>query len=176
METGAEEILLTNLFDEDCSVFPELYAKRWGIETAYGILKNRLCAESFSGHTVNTVLQDLWASMVLMNLVAVLRDEADIQVQQKRSKKSNKHVYAPNTGALIVSLRDEFIFCCLRENSALGSLRLSGLISKIARSVLPLRPGRSTPRKPLSPTNVRFPINCKNRLAYVVDIGFHTHP
>jgi len=165
LKTGEEETLITNLFDADCSDFPELYAKRWGIETAYGTLKNKLCVESFSGKTVNTVLQDLWASMVLMNLVATLRDEANQAVKAARERKPNKHEYATNTGALIVSLRDEFIFCCLRKNSYLGSLRLNKLISMISRSVLPVRPGRTSPRPPHNKEKKRFPINSKSRLA-----------
>ena len=68
LRSGQTETLVTNLFDADCADFPELYAKRWGIETAYNTLKNKLCVESFSGKTVNSILQDLWASMVLMNV------------------------------------------------------------------------------------------------------------
>jgi len=165
LKTGEEETLVTNLFDADCSDFPELYAKRWGIETAYGTLKNKLCVESFSGKTVNTVLQDLWASMVLMNLVATLRSEADQVVKATRLQKPNKHEYATNTGALVVSLRDKFIFCCLRKNSYLGSLRLGKLVSEISRSVLPVRPGRSSPRPPHNKEKKRFPFNSKSRLA-----------
>ena len=165
LKTGEEETLVTNLFDMDCSDFPELYAKRWGIETAYGTLKNKLCVESFSGKTVNTVLQDLWASMVLMNLVSTLREEANQVVKATRKQKPNKHEYVANTGALVVSLRDEFIFCCLRKNSFLGALRLQKLISKISRSVLPLRPGRTSPRSPHNKEKKRFPINSKSRLA-----------
>jgi hypothetical protein len=164
LPTGEEEILVTNLFDEDCSVFPELYAKRWGIETAYGILKNRLCVENFSGRSVNTVLQDLWASMVLMNAVSVLRDEADILVQEERAHKENKYKYTPNTGDLIVTLRDEFIFSCLRDDNESGAMRIPSIIATIARSVLPIRPGRHCSRKSTHSQNRRFPLNCKSRL------------
>jgi hypothetical protein len=162
--TGEEETLVTNLFDMDCAEFPDLYAKRWGIETAFGTLKNKLCVESFSGKTINTIFQDLWASMVLMNLVSVLRDEADVLVKAKREGKPNKYEYVPNIGALIVSLRDEFIFCCLRDDSSLGAARLEELVEEISRCVSPVRPGRSVPRPPHNNEKQRFPINSKSHL------------
>lgn len=164
LSSGEEETLVSNLFDVEGSEFRELYAKRWGIETAYATLKNKLCVENFSGKTVNSIYQDLWASMVLMNMVSVIEKEADGLVKEKRQGKSNKYEYAPNKGALIVSLRDEFIFCCLRENVHIQDIRLDELMHEIARCVLPIRPGRSSPRPPRSKTNLRFPVNNKSHL------------
>ncbi len=164
LPTGEEETLVTNLFDEDSSDFPALYFRRWNIETAYGTLKNKLCVENFSGKTVNSILQDLWASMVLMNLVSTMNKETTEKVRSERAGKSNKYEYAPNIGAMVVSLREDFIFCCLRNNSCLGSLRLSRLVSKIARCVLPIRPGRSSPRPSYSNEKLRFPLNLKSHL------------
>jgi len=164
LNNGDVETLVTNLFNEDCDAFPELYAKRWGIETAYNILKNRLCVENFSGRTINTVFQDFWASMVLMILIAVMGAEANLDVQALRDGKHNKHRYKPNIGNLVVTLRDEFIVCVFREMESHSDHHLQRIIDTIARSVLPIRPGRSSPRNGFSRQNMRFPANSKSRL------------
>ena len=48
-ETSSEEILLTNLTDDefDIEALKELYHLRWNVETAYNVLKNRMKIEEF---------------------------------------------------------------------------------------------------------------------------------
>ena len=164
-EKGEVKTLITNLFEEESSVFEELYALRWGVETAYETLKSQVCVEAFSGRTVNSIYQDMWASMVLMNMMAVVRDEAQVKVDEERKDKVNKHKYAPNIGHLIITLRDEMIFCRLRKDSELSAEQLERVVTKIAGCVRPVKPHRSTPRKPSRSERKRIPDNCKNRLA-----------
>ena len=65
LDSGVEEILITNLFDESFKIedFKELYFKRWGVEIKYDELKNRLEIENFSGVTKIAVEQDFYASI-----------------------------------------------------------------------------------------------------------------
>jgi len=142
------ETLLTNLFDLDESEFSALYQLRWGIETSYFVLKRELCVEKFSGKTVNSIYQDFWASMFLINAVAVFNAEADEKVQQSRKGKQNKHVYKPRTSDLIVTLRDRFIFAVLHDKGLIRDFVIAQLIKTIARSVTPIRKERHFPRSP----------------------------
>jgi hypothetical protein len=64
LSTGEVETLVTNLSHLPKEAFIELYALRWGIETAYFRLKQEICVEKFSGKSPNTIRQDFWASMV----------------------------------------------------------------------------------------------------------------
>jgi len=70
LETGEIETLITNIdrrvFKQDA--FMELYFLRWGIETRYDVIKNKLQIEDFSGKTVVSVLQDFYATMYLCNI------------------------------------------------------------------------------------------------------------
>jgi hypothetical protein len=146
LESGEIEILATNLFDLPDALFPELYALRWGIETAYFRLKRELCVEKFSGKTPNSIRQDFWASMVLLNAVAVFQREADEAVLDRQEGKPLKHEYRARTSGLIITLRDRFIFAVLCGNPLISALEMEDVIRTMAREVSPVRPDRSFPR------------------------------
>lgn len=155
LDCGEIEMLVTNLFDIPQDEFPALYAMRWGVETLYHELKRVVCVEKFSGKTPNSIRQDFWASMVLIIYAAIFQNEADQEVAQRQKDKRLKHTYRARTTDLIITLRDRFIFACLSGNSQLADTELRSLMREIARSVSPVRPGRSFPRvhKPLAATN-----------------------
>jgi hypothetical protein len=56
LDSGELETLATNLFELPEELFPELYALRWKIESAYFLLKEELCVEKFTGKTPNSAL------------------------------------------------------------------------------------------------------------------------
>lgn len=147
---GEEEVLVTNLFNLRCEQLGELYAMRWGIETYYNQLKNVICVEKFSGRTENAIRQDFWASMVLMIATAVFRQEADAIVRQAHEHKDNKHTYRVKTSDLVVTLRDHFIFNVLRQKSRAVNKAIQNIMLLATRSLSPVRPGRSFPRRPPS--------------------------
>jgi hypothetical protein len=146
LPSGEIETLVTNLFDLEGSLFPELYALRWKIENAYFILKRELCVEKFTGKTPNSIRQDFWAGMVLLNSVAVFQEEADEVVQERYENKPVKHEYRARTSGLIVTLRDRFIFAVLCGVPMLAPEEMEHIIRMMAREVSPIRPGRSYPR------------------------------
>ena len=100
LSTGELEVLATNLLDDSkypTDLFGELYAHRWGIETYYGLLKGRLNLENFSGRTVESIFQDVHATIFLSNFESVItRDSADQlkadSVEHKYSKDVNRAV------------------------------------------------------------------------------------
>ena len=58
----------------------ELTFARWGIEEDYKTLKSRLQIEQFSGKKVQTVLQDIYATVIHKNIVALACQCAQHQV------------------------------------------------------------------------------------------------
>ena len=61
------EVLITSLIDEKLypiSTFKEIYNLRWGVESYYGIIKERLNLENFSGRTVLSIKQDFHATLL----------------------------------------------------------------------------------------------------------------
>jgi hypothetical protein len=146
LPSGEVETLLTNLFETPSPGLPELYALRWGIETAYFRFKRELCVEKFSGKTPNSIRQDFWASIVLLNSVAVFQCEADEAVRKRQEGKGNKHQNRARTSDLIITLCDRFVFAVLCGNPMHSSLEVESIIKTMARAVSPIRPGRSFPR------------------------------
>lgn len=147
LSTGEIETLATNLFDVPETLFPDLYALRWGIETAYFRFKQELCVEKFSGKTANSIYQDFWASMVLLNSVAVFQHEADMAIVERQITKQVRHQNRARTSDLIVTLRDRFVFAVLCGEIIFSDLEIERIIITMARTVSPVRPGRSFPRQ-----------------------------
>ena len=68
LDNGTVEVLATNILSKkilETEDFKELYAKRWGIETYYDVLKNRLSLENFTGKTALAIRQDFHATIFL---------------------------------------------------------------------------------------------------------------
>ena len=68
---GDEKIVATNLSDKDFNTeeIAHLYTLRWGIETVYDDLKNKLEIENFTGTKTNIILQDVYAAILLSNII-----------------------------------------------------------------------------------------------------------
>jgi hypothetical protein len=145
LPSGDVETLATNLFDLPEALLPELYGMRWGVEVYYFRLKRELCVEKFSGKTPNSIRQDFWASMALMNAVAVFQRQADAVISQRQSP-SAKHKTRARTCGIIVTLRDRFIFAVLCGKPEFADREIPAIVKAMAREVSPIRPNRSFPR------------------------------
>jgi hypothetical protein len=162
LPSGEVEILITNLMDFDEDSLKELYSMRWRIETMYHKLKRELCVENFSGKTPNSVRQDFWASMVLLNAVAVFQADADQVIAERQKPLPVKHLNRARTSNLIITLRDKFVFSSL--SLAPDFLETTDDIIKImARSLSPVRPDRHFPR-PVRPFHKDVNLNLKSHL------------
>lgn len=117
LKTGEEEILISSLLNNtkyNTSLFSDLYFQRWGIEEFYKEFKHKLEVENFSGKSVLSVFQDVYAKVFTANITNILATDA----MMKLKKKKRKYVYKINrTNAynkmknLIVLLFDEQIRC-----------------------------------------------------------------
>ncbi len=95
---GETEILITTLLDSKkypTKIFKKLYFMRWGVETFYDELKNKLKVEHFSGYSDTTIQQDLYCAVfMLLDLQSVivngLNDELEV------INESRKHDYKVN--------------------------------------------------------------------------------
>ncbi len=145
LPSGDIETLITNLFDLPSSSLPELYGLRWGVEVAYFRLKRELCVEKFSGKTPNSIRQDFWASMAVLNAVAVFQQNAD-EVVNERQRPTAKHKMRARTTGIIITLRDRFIFAVLCGKRKFADREIANVLRAMAREVSPVRPGRSYPR------------------------------
>jgi hypothetical protein len=89
LDNGEPEWLVTSLDEEALSEdeAKELYTKRWGIETKYGFIKNKLQLENFSGKTVVAIKQEFYAAVYLSNLCSAVAKAADVEIENEDLKK-----------------------------------------------------------------------------------------
>jgi hypothetical protein len=76
-------VYVTNLFDDEkyrSSEIHELYKSRWKVETNIGHLKNTLGLEKIKSKNHNSVLQDIYAHLIVLSLAA----KAEISASKKR--------------------------------------------------------------------------------------------
>jgi hypothetical protein len=165
LESGVEEVLITNLLDKDFKVedFKALYFKRWGIEIKYNELKNRILLENFTGDTPIAVKQDFYVSVYLANMAAIAKIEADESIKERNAGKVLKYEYKVNINLLIGKLKDNFVLMMLEEKPKKRTTMFKKIMKEISRNVVPIRPGRSFERKKGLRSN-KFPLNQKRAL------------
>jgi hypothetical protein len=161
LPSGETETLISNLFELESEKFPDLYFKRWPIETKYDILKNKLAIENFTGYIENVIRQDFWSTMYLCNLAAVAKEEANAEIQKERKDKTNRYEYVPNLSNVIATLRDYFARACFAQSAEERQNYLNFIMAAIKRAVVPIRPNRAIQR-PVSPRKSKFHHNRKS--------------
>lgn len=74
------EYLATNLSPLECTTedIGYIYQRRWGIETAFEILKNKLQCENFTGIIPDLIEQDIYASIFVFNLSLHLVADSEV--------------------------------------------------------------------------------------------------
>lgn len=128
------EYLLTNL---PADRFPmqklkDLYHMRWGIETSFRDLKYSVGLVNFHSRKYGFLEQEIWARLLLYNFcMAICRHAV-------RGRRTARHACKANFSEAVFYCRD-FILSIIRG----APLKLDQLIS---RGLLPIRPGRSSPR------------------------------
>lgn len=149
LSSGETEVLVTNISDKRMGIraFSTLYFKRWGIETKYDEIKNKLEVENFSGKTLNAVKQDFFITMYMANVTAIACWEAQVTVDIQHAHKDNKYEYHINVNHAIGTLKDRFIAAMLENNPKKRKNLISHILALLAHHSVPTRPNRSVTRK-----------------------------
>ena len=133
------ETLITNL---DINAFPPeelkyLYHLRWGIETSFRQLKYTVGLSLFQSKKVEYITQEIFARLTMYNFCELITSHVVIQ------NKRRKYVYQTNFTAAVHICR-QFL------RGAVAPPKVEALIKM---QVVPIRPGRSTPRRT---KNIKF--------------------
>ena len=145
LSTGEIEVLATTLLDRTqfpTSLFQNLYHLRWPVEEDYKVLKSRIEVENWSGKSVLAVYQEFHAAVFTKNLTAILAQPAQQEVAQQSQQK--QHDYQINMTNLISKMKDTIVHLLL--DTDIVSL-LQALWQQMVKTIEPIRPGRSFPRK-----------------------------
>lgn len=143
------EILATNLFSQEFSTekLAQIYKMRWGIETNYDNIKNKLCVENFTGVSKIAVLQDFYATMFLWNLTGMLAYELKDDIESQHRTEGNKNEYQLNISMTISTLKENVVELVMCENKRKSGRILRRIYKALYRSVVAVRPNRNFPRK-----------------------------
>ena len=133
------ETLITNLHKDSFPVneLKNLYHLRWGIETSFRQLKYTIGLSLFQSKKVEYITQEIFARLTMYNFCELITSYVVIQ------KKRRKYVYQTNFTAAVHICRQ-----FLR-----GTVSPPKVEALIEQQVVPIRPGRSTPRKA---KNIKF--------------------
>jgi len=145
LDNGMIEVLATNILDDkvlQTSDFMELYARRWGIETYYDVLKNRLSLENFTGLTALAVKQDFYATIFLANYEAMLVYDTNLELQEKAG--DNKYAQQVNKAQSFNAIKHKAFDIFYSNKSLTKQMKL--LEKLFAINPVPIRPNR--PVKP----------------------------
>ena len=160
---GTKEILITNILDPSFTVeeFKYLYHLRWGIETKYDDIKNKLELENFSGTTPLAIRQDFYATLFLNNLASLMILENQDEIDRRNDVSNNKYQYKINVNAVVSELKESVILLLITDSKRKKKKILKNIYTFISHSVVPIRPNRSFERTNKHRTN-KYHLNNKS--------------
>lgn len=135
------EYLVTNITDPSISpaMLYNLYFERWNIETKYRELKEWWELEEFTGTSCNSIEQELYINLLLSNISALVKSEADNIVKQKAFVK-NKWAYQSKRTFIIGEVKalvPELLFMSMEILPV-----ITNLIVKASKKRSQIHPGR----------------------------------
>lgn len=157
LDDGTIEVLATSLLDEKkypSMIFKDLYFCRWGIETNFDRLKNKIEIENFTGLSTLSILQDYYANMFILNLQSIIA--RDVQSEIDEDKTGSKHKYNVNKNLSLGYMKDRVVN--ILTSSRQGYMDELRDLFKIEPN--PIRKGRKFPRNLLH-SNRKYNINQK---------------
>ena len=137
------EFLLTDLSAEEMPLadMAELYHLRWNIETAFRTLKENLRMNEYSGRRERLILQDIYCSVWLLNLLSLY--VADLGHETAKGRKHRTRINMNNAIGILKTMLVRALFHPCRNERKRAEERIR---KEILAYVCPVRPGRSYSR------------------------------
>lgn len=139
------ECIITNLPQDRFSTdeIRRLYAKRWGIETSFRELKYAVGLTRFHSKKTEYIMQEIWSRMTLYNFCEIITCAVVVE-----KNKSRKHTYQVNyTRAIHIC----HYYLSVKKEKAPPDVEYL-----IGHELLPIRTGRSDPRKVKTQSVISF--------------------
>lgn len=139
---GREEVLITNLPSKtfDHLQIAELYHMRWGIETAYETLKDRLQMENFTGTKPILLQQDIYSTIYISSLAEDIIRDAEAELDEK--EKHRRHKMMVNRTLSIGILKNDLIYILLETDAQKQDRLFRQIYEDISKNLVPIRPDR----------------------------------
>ena len=118
--------------------FPDLYQFRWGVESKYRELKNRLEIEAFNSIKPASIQQEFFAAMYLSNLVAVIKSESDSKIIVSIN---NRHAYQANRSYILNRIKNCIVHL-LRSPLSICYEMICRIVEEASKTCPIIRPDR----------------------------------
>jgi hypothetical protein len=137
------EALITNPGGDEMEegAFPELYYKRWPVETKYNQVKQKMELENFGGRLADNIKQDFYAMMTVPDMPASGLRETNEKIPKGKMEK-RKYEYRANVNRAVGVLKDRLIGMLITDDSFAWKYLYQELVSEIRRRVVAVRPNR----------------------------------
>lgn len=142
---GETEVLVTSLLNSKKyrnNIFKELYFKRWGVETFYDELKNKLKVEHFSGYSNQSILQGFYSALFVSNVQTLIVSEITDEIEAET--KNAKYEYKVNNNLSYGFLKNRIINLFFSNNGMDNTIDELKVLFK--KHLVPIRPSRSFSR------------------------------
>ena len=162
LSSGEDEYLVTSVLNKkqlSREDLKHIYHLRWSEEEHFKFQKHSVEIENFSGKTGESIRQDYYSRILILNLHSVLVQEAEQQLEEENAKKKQALKYERykinrNVSYGLVRTR---ILDLLNEKNADWIKAYDELVAAIKRHKIPVREGRSNPRK--KKWSLKYPSN-----------------
>lgn len=113
---------------------------RWGIETVFDDLKNKMQIENFTSQKPAIMEQDIYATIYLSNIINDILLEASSELERTTS---GKHEMQINRGLAVGIVKEELFHLQIEKYLKKKEEIMDVIINEIKKNLLPVRKGRT---------------------------------
>ena len=159
-KNGEKHSLLTNIPKEvlDTKEIGEIYKLRWGIETNYNTMKNRIYIENYSGKRRICVEQDIYSKFLIFNIFHYLKIHINKLIKIKKEKIGDYREYQVDQANLIRNLKDKLLLILLSTSTKIKEKLVKNFHKSCMRYPNRVKKNKTTPRnkKPHRCFNIQY--------------------
>ena len=147
---SAPERLLTTIGADVLAAgeLAEVYHMRWGVETCFEFMKDRLQLENFTGTRPRLIEQDVYATAYLVNVAFDLANEAERSAAGDIAARGYKHRMTVSRTVAIGVLKDELIRLVTAADDGARDAMMADVVAGLGRCLVPVRPSRAVTATP----------------------------
>jgi hypothetical protein len=147
LKTGEIEVLLTTLMDRKKYHYKRIgenYGARWGVETAFLIVKSFLQLALVSSYKPDGVRQDIWATFAFFNQQSAIIQQLASDLKRKTKDRQYSYKINRNVTAGLIKIRLSAIFL---DGQHTWRAKTKVLLKECLKHIEPYRPRTSRERK-----------------------------
>ena len=148
-KNGEKYSILTNIPEEvlNTKEIGEIYKLRWGIETNYNTMKNRLYIENFSGKRRICIEQDIYSKFLKFNTFNYLKTKFNKIIKRKKELQEDYRKFQVDQANLIRNLKDKLLLILLTESEKIREKTIKNFIKSCLRYPNRVKKNKTKPRK-----------------------------